>query len=627
MRIKPFNGHRHHFILIYLIFIAIPSFSLASGRCIEGNCSDGQGTYIEDNGARYSGAFLNSTYSGKGFIDYGNGNSYNGDFLNGHRHGHGELLWNGNQYTGGFANDQYSGHGTLLYANGNKYEGEFLNGYRHGIGMIEWNGDKYKGEFEFDKWSGEGTVEHANGDKYNGQFKAGFYSGHGTLTYADGSVYVGEFLNGKRHGKGSLKWNGDVYTGDFISGMFSGEGEIEYADGNRYNGEMLNGNWHGVGELEWNGDKYKGGFKQGKYSGNGALVKADGSMYEGELQNGYYHGSGKNISEVGEYEGRWKNGKWNGIGAFTYIDGKTYTGYFENGFKANMGTYTWGKDDDRITQWEKSVNECNQILEKGASLLEKGDYDEIDATADVYRKEKAIYPTGRWKLPTLYSALNSVSKEAPEIEWNTHLDLLEAWVAQRPNSITAHVALANFLIHYAFHGRGYDLAVQVTDEGWQLFRERLAKAAEILEKAEKLPTQCPHWWAVSISLAKAQSTSFPTLVQLLNRAVAHEPLYLAYYFRTADYLIPRWHGKEGAWEAFAHLAANWVGGPTGDFVYAQIVLWMGNTSPYDSVLKESRNIAWPRVKRGLDSISAYEKTLWTQGDRTLQEKIKGGLRL
>jgi hypothetical protein len=534
------------------------------GDCIAGNCIDGRGTYLEANGTKYIGQFKNRTYTGKGEIEYSDGNWYKGDFFNGYRHGRGELKWNGDHYIGGFSYDRYSGKGTLFYANGNKYEGEFLEGYRHGFGRIEWNGATYTGEFEYDKWSGKGVLKQANGDRYEGHFKAGNYSGHGKLTYANGNIYAGDFLKGKRHGKGTLVWNGDRYTGEF---------------------------------------------KYDKYSGQGTLVKADGSRYTGDFLNGFYNGSGRIIYDSGKYEGQWKRGLWHGIGAYTYADGKTYRSYFENGCKVGMGTYTWGKDEERILKWEMSNKARHQIYETITTLLSEENYEDIDRIAQDYRRSKTLFPNGLWKLPVLYYAVTDVDINAPEASWHSHLEILEKWVNSEPNSITAQIALADFYISYAFRGRGYSVASQVTDEGWKLFRQRLEKAAGVLNRAEKLKTKCPHYWSVSLSLAKAQNANLSSFRKILKHALSYEPFYLSYYFKTAGYLMPRWHGKEGAWEAFAHAAANMVGDRSGDFIYAQIIISMNGDPPYDSVLNESHRITWPQVKRGLESIADFEKAI------------------
>jgi hypothetical protein len=593
-------------ILICLACLTLPTSSLAGDACIEGNCMDGQGTYLEASGSRYVGQFRNGTYSGKGVIEYCDGNWYKGDFLSGYRHGQGELKWNGDHYVGGFAYDRYSGQGTLLYSNGNKYEGGFLEGYRHGFGKIEWNGTTYTGDFEYDKWSGKGTLEQANGDKYEGQFKAGYYSGHGTLTYADGTTYEGEFLNGQRHGKGSLRWNGNRYTGDFKNNKFSGEGVIVYADGNRYKGGFLEGYRHGIGELEWNGDRYAGEFKHDKYSGKGRIRYANGIQCEGEFLNGYHHGVGRCSYESGLYEGQWKIGKWYGIGSYTYSDGRTYTGFFNSYNKVGTGTFTWGGDENRIREWTLSIKTRHHLMENVFEILKRAEYDELERIADKYRDTRDLFPDGRWKLPAIYEAVTEVTKKAPEESWQARLEMLERWIKRKPESITAHVALAQYFLKYAFNGRGYSYAPQVTDEGWQLFRERLKVTARFLEKAKKLKNSCPHWWSVSISHAKAAGADRSTFDELLQNAMTRAPLYFENYYRAATNLLPRWNGEKGEWEKFADTAADAVGGPVGDFLYARIIIFMNGIPPNNKIMEESHDIIWPRVKRGLEAISDIE---------------------
>ena len=58
----------------------------------------------------------------------------------------------------------------------------------------------------------------------------------------------------------------------------------------------------------------------------------------------------------------------------------------------------------------------------------------------------------------------------------THLARLEKWRAQYPQSITVYTTLAATYVNYAWQARGNGYANTVTDEGWQLFRDRIHQA-------------------------------------------------------------------------------------------------------------------------------------------------------
>ena len=65
------------FLLILLVFIA-PIDSLAG--CIEGNCENGQGVMLFDDGSKYEGHFKDEMLDGIGSLIYANGNHSVGEF-------------------------------------------------------------------------------------------------------------------------------------------------------------------------------------------------------------------------------------------------------------------------------------------------------------------------------------------------------------------------------------------------------------------------------------------------------------------------------------------------------------------------------------------------------------------
>ena len=82
------------------------SIKLLASGCIEGNCINGQGTYI-----------------------WPWGEEYVGEFKDGKKHGQGtSTLVNGSKYVGGWKDDKKHGQGTFTASSGTKYVGEWKNG-------------------------------------------------------------------------------------------------------------------------------------------------------------------------------------------------------------------------------------------------------------------------------------------------------------------------------------------------------------------------------------------------------------------------------------------------------------------------------------------------------------------
>jgi len=282
-----------------------------SGKgCIEGDCDDGFGTYVYDDGSIYTG-----------------------EFKNGKRHGKGRMKWasgarKGEEYEGEWSGDDMHGKGRYVYSDGSVYAGEFRDGKRHGQGVMSWASGPRKGAV------------------YAGDWKDDEINGTGVYTYSDGSVYKGEFKDGKRHGQGSMTWasgpkKGDKYTGEWTGDEINGLGKYVYSDGSIYEGEFKDGKRHGKGSMIWasgkrKGDRYTGDWSDDNVHGIGEYVYADGSVYKGRFNNWKRQGygvmtwnSGKRKGE--RYSGEWNNDIMHGTGVYTLADGTKKSGTWVNG--------------------------------------------------------------------------------------------------------------------------------------------------------------------------------------------------------------------------------------------------------------------------------------------------------
>jgi serine/threonine-protein kinase PpkA len=146
--------------------------------CVEGNCSNGIGTFHYPNGDKYSGEFRNAVINGRGTYQYSNGEKYVGEFKNG-------LL---------------NGRGTYHYNSGNRYDGQWENGKRHGQGAFfnANRGDKYVGTYRNGRANGQGIYYYSNGDRYEGEWRNGRKHGEGVFYSASGKKVVGIWENDRR---------------------------------------------------------------------------------------------------------------------------------------------------------------------------------------------------------------------------------------------------------------------------------------------------------------------------------------------------------------------------------------------------------------------------------------------
>lgn len=231
---------------------------------------------------------------------------------------------------------------------------------------------------------------------------------------------------------------------------------------------------------------------------------------------------------------------------------------------------------------------------KSRAAYNSSRFDELEKIAAEARASKALFGNGSWKIFQFYQALACHDKE-PESMWQLHDQIHEAWIAAKPDSITARVAHADFLVEYAWHARGNGYANTVTPKAWKTFGIRLGKAAKILENARTLEQKDPYFWNVALTIGKGQSWEKPAFDAMVAEAAAFEPKFFAFDVTRASTLLPRWYGEPGDWEAYAQQASERPNG-LGAEVYARIV--MSLRGYHDNVFRDSK-ASWPRTKEGL----------------------------
>ena len=114
--------------LIAALLASSPSWGVY-GDCISGDCINGIGTYIWDNGDKYVGEHQDGKEYGQGTFTFANGNKYVGEYQDGKMHGQGTYTWaDGKKYVGESQDDKKHGQGTYTFKNGTEQTGFFLNG-------------------------------------------------------------------------------------------------------------------------------------------------------------------------------------------------------------------------------------------------------------------------------------------------------------------------------------------------------------------------------------------------------------------------------------------------------------------------------------------------------------------
>ncbi|MDR3456598.1 MAG: DUF4034 domain-containing protein [Verrucomicrobiae bacterium] len=245
--------------------------------------------------------------------------------------------------------------------------------------------------------------------------------------------------------------------------------------------------------------------------------------------------------------------------------------------------------------------EWKSTMAVARNYLENKEYDKLEALAAEGRSGEDAWPNGDWKVAPVYGGLAYPASNEAEA-WLARQKALKDWIQNRPASITARVALAENLTDYAWNARGNGFANTVSDAAEKLFEDRLAQAAVVLSDAKDLKEKCPVYWTTMMTIARGLQVSKVQFDNIFNQAVQAWPDYPRIYEQRATFLLPRWYGAEGEWEADLAKSADRLGGTKGDILYAQVVSWMHGYSEQHNIFESSPGLSWERIDRGWDAI-------------------------
>jgi len=214
------------------------------------------------------------------------------------------------------------------------------------------------------------------------------------------------------------------------------------------------------------------------------------------------------------------------------------------------------------------------------------EYELLDQMADKLWQEKTRFADGCWKLPFFYKAFRVEGRDS-KVNWHEWWARYGRWEKKYPQSATARVMHAWTMMNYAWEARGGGWADTVSKEGWQLFAERIKIGRDILDSDPSLK-KVPGYYEVMMTVALGQSWPREKAEDLFIEAAVLARDYEEFYFYRANFLQPKWYGKEGEWLRFADEAAEATKEAWGRAFYARVV-WATLGLPDKNVSKMKRS--------------------------------------
>jgi len=195
---------------------------------------------------------------------------------------------------------------------------------------------------------------------------------------------------------------------------------------------------------------------------------------------------------------------------------------------------------------------------------------------------------------------------------NAYVTIQKLLFNNRPRWATAHLIKADFYLLYAWRGRGNGNADQVTEEGWRLFRERLAEAEQALNRAWALDRKNARIPVLMIQVAEGQQKKRPEMELWFQRAMNLDPDNYEACRRKLNYLYPEWYGSRDDMLAFGRecvASTNWGG-------HVPLILVDAHSELARSLPASDREAYWGLPEVWPDIKAAYEKYSRVNPDAT-----------
>jgi hypothetical protein len=263
--------------LLYLLsLLAVTDCYSQKAGCKHGDCENGQGSYLFNDGDTYYGGWKNKKMNGRG-----------------------TYVWkDGSKYIGMWVDDLRNGYGQYIDSNNNVFEGEWKNGMQNGRGEYRGqDGTMWRGEWKDNKWHGRGELTYPNGNILTGTW--------------DNGVYVNSDSDQKKPEQTYPQFAGPIPTSEPLN-QFNSQGKPEGLWVTYLPKDNSPHNHTGNPQYIRNIGHYRNGVKDGKWLYYGSNFVVSEENYKNGIKDGkqvtYWMDSGSP-----RYIENYKNGLLNGL--------------------------------------------------------------------------------------------------------------------------------------------------------------------------------------------------------------------------------------------------------------------------------------------------------------------------
>ncbi len=274
----------------------------------------------------------------------------------------------------------------------------------------------------------------------------------------------------------------------------------------------------------------------------------------------------------------------------------------------------------------------SDLAKEARALLAADNYVEIEKRMEQLRSKPEEFLNGDSKLIVFYGGLAGVGRNGTDADWQKLEKRLLAWRKAQPKSVTVQVALMMTYYNGAFLARGEGYANEVTPEQGKLMAKRQEQGIKVLTSTMDAHDKCPGWHLAAQQLMFLEGVEREDYDFAVDKAVRQFPLFATdYHLRYTHYLMDRWYGEAGDWQANADKVAKaQPERKDGDILYARVLWYLIRLLDTDTA-PELKEFDWTRAKRGFDLLlaqpeshavaGAFAVAAWKQRDRPTLKRL------
>jgi hypothetical protein len=267
-----------------------------------------------------------------------------------------------------------------------------------------------------------------------------------------------------------------------------------------------------------------------------------------------------------------------------------------------------GFDAEGRPKWFDGGDSWQRLADLPPSLFEREQFDDLDQLFEDWSGPNQRIANGTLKLMTFPKTMSGRFSVG---YWQENGQIIRRWREKKPKSAAAAITEAVYWQAYAWNARGEGYARSVSEDGWRLFRERMAKAEAVLLESKAYAANNPVWYNKYIAVLIESGAPMQRALDVLKEAVEKKQECSQNYTVIAMHHAPKWGGSWKMVEDFANESTEQTRGTFGSMLYAWIYLRVFYNNVGEVDLFRDTLASWPKMKRGIEEQNArYPYSVW-----------------